>query len=280
MYKERQSLGRQPLVRLPMMIVVAVCLVASACGSRSGITEVEGQDEVVLAGGTLDYYGWEGYDRFFGAADPVIDDLGITFRSIYIGSAPEIAARFATGGGRGIDLLAWTSTNHHQLRNTPGVLSPISEDEVPNLAGLISQFGDDQWNHFKDDDGNWLAIPFSFAPLGITYDVTQVRPSAYADLLVPELKGRIGVPDGPGMHALVASAALGYEAQTLSPAQLEGVVSFMRRVWGQARLVSPSYGDIVALLDAGEIAAAYGGYPGLAAFTTNQNIRTVFPAEG
>lgn len=230
--------------------------------------------------GTIDYLGWEGYDTFFGANEASVTSLGVDFNATYMGAPSDIASAFASGGGEGIDLLAWTSANHQQFRGIEGTLSPISPDEVPNLAGLIDRFGADQWGQFTDDNGDWLAIPFSFAPIGITYNSAAVSPTSYADLLEPEFEGRLGIPDVPGLHVQAAAAALGYEAETLTPEQLDEVIAFMQPLWGQARSISPSFGDIIGLLASGEIDAAYGGYPGLGAFTENPDILTVFPEEG
>jgi spermidine/putrescine-binding protein len=230
--------------------------------------------------GTLDFIGWEGYDTFFGANAGTLEELGIDFNSTYIGTPSDIASKFASGGGGGIDIVSWTTSNHRQFRSIEGILTPITVEEVPNLAGLSDLFADDHWGHFKDDDGNWLAIPFTFAPLGITYDSTRVSPTSYADLLDPELKGLIGIPDVPGLHVQAAAAALGYEARYLTEEQLDDVIEFMQGLWSQARVLSPSFGDIIGLLASGEIVAAYGGYPGLGAFTENPDILTVFPTEG
>jgi len=230
--------------------------------------------------GEIDYLGWEGYDTFFGANDASITKLGVDFNATYMGAPSDIASAFASGGGDGIDLLAWTSANHEQYRGIEGTLSPITVEEVPNLAGLIERFGDDQWGQFQDDNGDWLAIPFSFAPIGITYDSSRVSPTSYADLLDPSFTGRIGVPDVPGLHVQAAAAALGYDANVLTPEELDDVIEFMRPMWAQARSISPSFGDIIGLLASGEIDAAYGGYPGLGAFTENPDIVTVFPTEG
>lgn len=283
-------------------------LVAAACSSSSDSTPDEGssdsseesqaesedagasdddamEDDAMeesesAAGGELDFLGWEGYDTFFGAADGAIADLGLTLNSTYMGAPSDIASRFASGGGDGIDILAWTSSNHAQYRSIEGTLSPITMEEVPNLSGLIDQFGEDTWDQFRDADGNWLAIPFTFAPLGITFDSSKVSPTSYEDLLAPEYTGQLGIPDVPGLHVQAASAALGYQAETLSPEELDEVIAFMQGIWGQARVLSPSFGDIIGLLASGEIVAAYGGYPGLGAFTENPDIKTIFPTEG
>lgn len=91
---------------------------------------------------------------------------------------------------------------------------------------------------------------------------------------------KVAIPDVPGLHLQAAAAALGYPAQTLTPEQLDGVIEFMRAVWAQARVLSPSFGDVIGLLASEEVLASYGGYPGLGAFTENPDIVTVFPEEG
>ena len=230
--------------------------------------------------GTLDFLGWEGYDTFFGVTDSTLSELGIEINATYIGTPADIVSRFASGGGGGIDVLAWTSAVHAPYRSVEGVLSPISPTEVPNLAGLISLFADDTWDQFKDADGNWLAIPFSFAPLGITYDSAQISPTSYADLLAPELTGKVAIPDIPDLHLQAAAAALGLDPQTVTADEVDEIIEFMRPIFAQARVLSPSFGDVISLLASGEVVASYGGYPGLGAFTENPDIVTVFPAEG
>lgn len=251
-------------------------LLAVACGSDT--PAASGPESAPY--GTLDFLGWEGYDTFFGANEAELTDLGINFNSTYMGAASDIAARFAGGGGDGLDLLAWTTANHRQFREIEGVLSPITVEEVPNLEGLEAIFADDTWGQMKDDNGDWLAIPFSFAPLGITYDQTKVAPKCLADLLAPEYEGLLGVPDIPPLHLQASAAALGYLAEDITPDQLVEVGDHMRPLFAQAKSLSPSFGDIIGLLASGEIVAAYGGYPGLGAFTENTDIVTVFPCEG
>ncbi len=266
---------RRGTSRVVIALLAAMALVAGACGG--------GDDEAEAAGppyGTLDYLGWEGYDTFFGANEAAVTELGVEFNSSYIGAGSDIAAKFASGGGDGIDLLAWTTANHVQNREVEGTLSPITEDEVPNLSLLMPAFADDTWGHFKDDDGNWLAIPFSFAPLGITYDSTQIEPTCLSDLLDPSLTGKVGMADIPPLHIQAAAAALGYKAEDVTPEQLEEISAFMAPMFAQSRSLSPSFGDIIGQLASGEIVAAYGGYPGLGAFTENPDIKTVFPCEG
>lgn len=229
--------------------------------------------------GTLDYLGWEGYDTFFGANEAVLADLGIEFNSAYIGSGNDIVQRFASGGGGGLDLLSWTTADHRSSRSVEGMLSPITVEEVPNLALLSEPFANDSWGHFLDENGDWLAIPFSFAPLGITYDSSKVSPTSYADLLDDDYTGLLGVPDVPSLHLQSAAGALGYSADDVTPDQLNEIIEYMRPLFAQARTISPSFGDIIGLLASGEIVAAYGGYPGLGAFTENPDIVTVFPEE-
>jgi len=297
-------------VRLLTTLVIALGLIASACGSDdtsssepasddSASTSTESSDssepadadtdagadgEAASGGfGTLDFLGWEGYDTFFGANADALGELGIDFNSTAMASPADIAQRFASGAGDGIDILAWTSANHAQYRGIDGTLCPITVDEVPNLDGLISQFSDDTWDQFLDDDGNWLAVPFSFAPLGITFDSSQVQLKSYADLLDPALQGQVGIPDVPGLHVQAAAAALDLDPNILTPDELDEVIGFMQQVWGQARVISPGFGDLVSLLGSGEIVAAYGGYPGLETFPAlaeNPDIVTVFPEEG
>ena len=286
----RRGSSTRSLAGRLLAMLLAITLLGAACGSdddsssSAPATTVAAApaDEAAeaVAYGTIDYLGWEGYDTFFGANADTIAALGIEFNSSYIGAGSDIAARFAGGGAGGLDLLAWTTANHQQLRRVAGTLSPITDAEVPNLANLMAAFADDTWGHFKDADGNWLAIPFSFAPLGITYDSTKISPTSLADLLDPSLTGKIGIPDVPPLHLQAAAAALGYKAEDVTPDQLEEIADLMRPLFAQARALSPSFGDIIGLLASGEIVAAYGGYPGLGAFTEHPAIVTVFPSEG
>ena len=282
-----------------LVALMAFTLIAAACGddgdgttsapitttttaaaAEEAVAPEPAGDDSMAAFGAVDFLGWEGYDTFLGANEAALAELGIELNSTYMGSPADIPARFATGAGGGIDLLAWTSATHAQYRAVEGVLSPIAPEEIPNAAGLIAQFADDTWNQFKDDDGNWLAVPFSFAPLGITFDQSQISPTAYADLLDPALTGQIAIPDIPDLHLQAAAAALGYDPATVTPEQRDEVIEFMRGIFAQARVLSPSFGDVTGLLASGEAVASYGGYPALGAFTKNPDIVTVFPEEG
>lgn len=269
-------------IRRVLACAVTLGLLVTACGGGSedgggGGGAASGPSEPPY--GTIDYLGWEGYDTFFGSNEQVISDLGIEFNSAYIGATPDIAAKFASGGGDGIDLIAWTGASYKQIFATKGATTPITEEEVPNLALLDQIFKDDKWGQFKDADGNWIAIPFSFAPLGITYDSTKIEPKSYTDLLDPKYKGLIGIPDVPPLHLQLSSSALGYDADTVTPEQLDEMIAFMEPYFAQSKSLSPSFGDIIGQLSSGEIVASFGAFPGLAAFTDNPDIKSVFPTE-
>ncbi|MEZ5342500.1 MAG: hypothetical protein R2706_13920 [Acidimicrobiales bacterium] len=147
--------------------------------------------------------------------ESALNELGIDFNSSYIGGVPTSQPSLRAAAAKASTSWLDDCQPSPAACDVEGTLSPIKPEEVPN-SGLMTAFADDTWGHFKDADGNWLAIPFSFAPLGIT-DQTKISPTSYQDLLDPELVKDSSVSGRTTAAPSGCAAALGYKAEEARP---------------------------------------------------------------
>ncbi len=86
------------------------------------------------ASGPLDYLSWEGYDVPVEAMEAWKAENGVEIRASYIGNHDDIQGKIASGGAEGADLITYYQ-GYKPLYRELGILSPIDESKMPNLAG-------------------------------------------------------------------------------------------------------------------------------------------------
>ena len=229
-------------------------------------------------GGRLDVYTWEGYE-LKSAAAAWRKQNGVQLKVVgYIGHGTDVLAKVKSPGGKGIDVSS-ADPSVIGVFNKAGIMTPITVQEVPALKRLYPFFQRAPW---RNPDGTYAAVPWTWGPLGLTYRPEAVStPKSWDVMFLPKYKGRVGLLDDSG---LLGSAAvnLGFRVSQLTPAQLDACKKYMIRVLKQAKTISPTFGDIVTLLASGEIDMMFAGWPQIdsAVAAKGGKAKTVIPREG
>ncbi|MBE9108424.1 extracellular solute-binding protein [Nodosilinea sp. LEGE 07298] len=110
-------------------------------------------------------------------------------------------------------------------------------------------------------DGSIWAVPYRWSHLVVLYDRDRLpSPSAslttWADLLRPELRRRVVLPNHPRLVLGLAQKALGASANTEDPATVEGLEPFLADLQNQVRLYdSDHYLEMLLIGDATAVVA-------------------------
>jgi len=240
-----------------------------------------------VAGGTLDFFSWEGYDfpdNNIQTMKAWKDENGVALKSSYIGNHDDIQAKITGGGGQGVDLITYYQ-GYKPLYAELGVITPLDTDKLPNLTNLFPFFASDERNFWLDPDGTRTGVPMFWGALGVNYD-TSVFPDApetYDVLLEPEWKGKVALIDDPVGLYTHAGHILGYDVSTLSKDQLNQISDWLKDVAKQSKGISPSYGDAATRLASGDAVFAFPGWYAVNSFAADagkKTIKTTLPKEG
>jgi spermidine/putrescine-binding protein len=207
--------------------------------------------------GQVDLYTWEGYE-LTKEMSAWREQNGLEINSVgFIGQQADVPGKILGPSGAGIDI---SSVNHLWIRyfNELGVFSPISASELPVLDRLFPKFKGAPW---RNEDGSFNSVPWTWGPLGITYRSDKIdQPKSWNTLFEPAFKNRIGILDDPA-HMGTAAVILGYQIDQLTQAQLSECKKYMQHVLKQAKTLSVAFGDAVSLLASGEIDVFWSGWP-------------------
>jgi spermidine/putrescine transport system substrate-binding protein len=253
-----------------------------ACGGDDATTATSGAGtggppSSADVGGALDFLSWEGYD-LPDAMSEWKRAHGVEVRATYIASNDDIPAKLAGGRNAGFDLTSAYQGNSDYYREL-GILTPISDDAVPNLQNLFPGLRDMQEFQF---DGERYAIPFNFGTTVLNYDPAFATPKRWSDLLEPKYKGKVLVVDDPTVNFQLVGHLLGLDVPNFTEADFSKVTDLMSQFIAQARRVSPSYGDVTQALVSGEGAAFFAGWAAMDLFAADagKKVESVLPEEG
>ena len=239
-----------------------------------------------VAGGTLDFFSWEGYD-FPDKNIPTMkawkDANGVTIKPSYIGNHDDIQAKIKGGGGEGVDLITYYQ-GYKALYKELGVITALDTDKLPNLANLFPFFASDERNYWVDPDGTRTGVPMFWGALGVNYDsaVTEA-PDTYDVLFEPKWKGKVAVIDDPVGVFSGGGRILGYDVGTFTEDQFSKVSDWLKGLVGQTKGISASYGDASTRLVSGDAVFAFPGWFAVNSFAADAGKKTVkstLPREG
>jgi spermidine/putrescine transport system substrate-binding protein len=241
--------------------------------------------EAPAASGPVDYLSWEGYDVPVESMEAWKKENGVELRATYIGNHDDIQAKIKAGGAEGADLITYYQ-GYKPLYTELGILHPIDEEKIPNLAGLFPFWTTDiqDKQFFVDSDGTRTGVPWTFGAIGITYDSTAIDElGSWYDLLDPSLTGKIAVVDDPVGSFTLASHVLGFDPGAVTQDQLKEVEDLLRKMVAQSKGVSPSFGDMTTLLVSGDAVACWQGWAAMNKFAVDagkDTVKTNVPTEG
>jgi spermidine/putrescine-binding protein len=231
-------------------------------------------------GGPFNLYAWAGYE---GPGIPEWDkfwsDNGIELNLRAIGNEEFLQLLRAPGGDQ------WDAFVLNQGENLryagEGVFTPITVEEVPNLANMYEAFTKSPF--WANEDGTFKCVPFTVAPLGINYnaDRTPEGFKSYADALNPDV--RVSCFDDALNMISTAACATGLDPSVLTREELNGPVKdWLMKLRPQLKLISPSLGDQLTVLINGEVDLQLVGLTWNVAQGKSQgvNIAFVYPSEG
>jgi spermidine/putrescine-binding protein len=240
--------------------------------------------EAPPASGTIDFLSWEGYD-VPGAMEAWKAETGVDVNPTYIGAHNDIEARLkASGNAEGFDLITYYQ-GFKPLYAELGILSPLDESKIPNLANLFPFFASDERNFWIDPDGTRTAVPWTFGSQGIQYDeaVITEAPTSYEVLFDPEYTGKVVVVDDTAGNFATAAHILGFDFGALTREQFDQCVDYLRRLVAQTRGVAPGFGDYTTRLVSGDAVLGFLGWQAVNRFAADagkDTIRMSFPDEG
>jgi len=250
---------------------------AWAMGGLSAMEGVFGRSASAgEVGGRLDVYTWEGYELTKEMA-AWRDKNGVELNTVgFIGQQADVPSKVQGPSGMGIDI---SSVNHLWIQyfNNLGILSPISVEELPALNKLYDKFKSSPW---RNADGTFNSVPWTWGPLGITYRSDKIdEPKSWETIFEAKYKNRVGILDDAA-HIGTAAVILGYQMDKLTQPQLRECKSYMSRVLGQAKTLSAAFGDAVSLLASGEIDIFWSGWPQIDVLIADKggSAKTIVPA--
>jgi len=230
-------------------------------------------------GGQLNLYTWEGYDltKQFKAWR---EQNSITQNLKFITQPEEVPTVLKGPGGDKWDISYGDNVVLTDYKNL-GLISPLTLEEIPNLAGIMPAFQVDPW---KNDDGTYNAAPWTWGFTGVTYRSDRVPElKSYHDLLDPKVKGRVSTIDGALNNIALACLAVGIDPDTLTTDQLNGpVTDYLKQLMGQVRALASSIGDQISLLVSGDVDYMVAGLLFMDAETAKKGVttKTIVPSEG
>jgi len=201
---------------------------------------------------------WQGYEEplrmeeFLRAHDAVLQPT-------ILANNDEIITRLSSG--QRIDIVTPYMGYVPSMREA-GLIQPIDQAKVPNLAHVMPLFKDDaNLNH----DGQLWAVPFTWGGAPMIYDPEKFKspPDSWKIVLEPEYKGQFVMMDEPIGQMIVASILItGAENPTfVTPAELKEIVDWLIKLKKEhARFLAPTFGEAADAVVRGDGAKVLSGH--------------------
>jgi spermidine/putrescine transport system substrate-binding protein len=283
----RRFLRRAGLVTLTVgagPTLLAACGDDDDGGGGGASTTAEGPAKVPEATGRVDFLSWEGYD-IPDALKGWKSETGVTVKATYIGNHDEIQTKLKAGGaGAGYDIITYYQ-GYKPLYQELEILEPLDEQKLPNLKNLFPYFASEEGNFWIDPDGTRTGVPWTWGSIGITIDGRRVKsmPTSWYDLLEPEFKGKVAIPDDPTGSWALATHILKLDPAETSKEDGEKVFDLLSQVAAQSTGISPSFGDATTKMTAGDADVCWQGWAAMNQFAADAGVdsfETEVPKEG
>lgn len=254
----------------------------SACGSSDSGSGGSGGDGEV--GGTVTLMAWGSY------ADPRTlkswtSSSGVKIVNQQLATNEEIFSRLKAGGLGKIDVATPNIAYTEQLVRA-GLLQPIDFSRLRNADKLLPAMRE-AIRTAGTIDGEAYAIPVAWGYDGMVYNETKLTtpPTSWRDVLRPELKGKVLLPEGPNATFEIWPAVLGYDMTTLTKPQLDEVTEYVIKLKKtQVRTITGDPSDMAQLLGSGDIwitgSGTWFGTAGLVNARGGNKARSIIPGDG
>jgi spermidine/putrescine transport system substrate-binding protein len=270
-----RKLTRQASLGAGALIIAAA--LAACGGDDDGAAESEELDaEADLTKQSITVSNWTGY-MAEDIGDQFKETTGAGLTATEHATNEEVMAKLTAGGASGIDV-AFVSGQYAQALNEAGLIEPIHEDLVPNLANLYPQA-----TELAFDEGNEYSVPYTWGTTGICYrsDLVDPAPTSWNDLLEPDpaYAGKITMLSTERWLALPAQKALGYSVNTTDDDELAEIKDVL--IEAKKNLLGYDDTTFYEKLISGEavMTEAWDGWCGYGT-AENPDIKFVVPDEG
>lgn len=226
------------------------------------------------ASGLVKVLVWEGYEN-----PDAFKALGsVTIEAGYLAANEDTITKTQQAGA--FDLMTIYQGMIDPLRKL-GRIEPIDVSLLSNFEQLYPFFR--EADAFQRD-GQVFAVPYTWGTMMVLYDAGKTsEPKSFGDLMNPALQGKIGMPDDA--YAVITTFAR-YEgiddANHLTRDQLARVMEKLRTFKPQLLSIAPSYGELPAMYQRGEILVSLPDWTptAVAAGDAGVDVRSTIPAEG
>jgi len=263
----------------------AMASVLAACGlsnNNNGTTVSPAAASASLppVGGPINLYVWEGYDVPDPSFKKWLKSQNLVEHVKYITQPEEVPTVLKGPGGDMWDMSYGDNVVLSYYKQL-GLLTPMTLDQVPGLTGLMSAFQTAPW---KNDDGTYNGVPWTWGFTGLTYNVSNVpNPKSWQDIFNAKYKGRVSTIDGAMNNVATAAVALGIDPDTMTTDQLNGpVTGWLKQLVAQTRTLANSIGDQISLLVSGDVDYMVCGLTFMDAEAAAKGVttKTIVPSEG
>ena len=269
---------------LTLNLIIIPILILTACGSPSkastpaaaSVSEStcpQPAPKVEVASKEFNMYSWSNY---------IPEDIKSCFEEVYgikinhdtFASQGELLAKLERGAS-GYDVVQ-PSDDMVQLMVGKGLFSELDKNQLP----VMSNFNPAFLNPAFDPD-NKYSLPYQGGSTGIIYNTKTVKtpPASYADLWNPEYAGKIIAVDDARTMITIALLALGYDANSTDPAQLDEAKAKLKELTANIRIFdsdSPKTALIANEVDLGVIWST----EAFTAANERPEFKYVYPTEG
>ena len=264
-----------PVTRRGFNLSALAAAGSAALGAGFGAGSARAASEVVVLG-------WQGYDEalFVGG---FMEEQGIELATTYIGNNDEIVTKLRAGGIGTVDIVT-PYMGYVPLLAGTGLVAPIDQSMVPNLADVMPLFKDDENLNL---DGQLYGVPFTWGSAPMMYNPAAVpeAPGSWNDLFNAEYEGKVGMMDDPLGNIMLAARIVtdAASATMLTHDQLRESVDYMIKLKEkQVRMVAVSWGELSDALSRGDVVVTFSGWEAIKKFAADAGaeVEYTFPAEG
>ncbi len=193
-----------------------------------------------------------------------------------LGSQPQQLAQWVTLG----DFWLKAAIQQALIQPVPGEAIAAGEDQSAPWPQIVRR--DSQG--YPSDTGDLWGIPYRWSSLAILYDPARLTPqdqplTRWVDLLRPDLRRRVILPDHPRLVLGIALKAVGASANHPNPEMVVGLQDMLQKLHQQVRVYDAS--RFLETLIIGDATAVIGWTDDIApVLRQHQSLKAAIPTEG